>query len=29
MRQRTYRVGAHVRYGFTFAAAVRPPAECR
>jgi hypothetical protein len=29
MRQRTYRVGSHVRYGFNFAACVRPPADSR
>ena len=29
MRSRTYRVGSHVRYGFTFAPAVRPPLESR
>lgn len=29
MRQRTYRVNAHVRYGFTFSPTVRAPAECR
>lgn len=29
MRQRTYRVGSHVRYGFTFTQCVRPPVEAR
>ncbi|KAL4443440.1 hypothetical protein ABPG75_011177 [Micractinium tetrahymenae] len=29
MRQRTFRVGSHVRYGFRFAPAVKHPAECR
>ncbi|KAL4858599.1 G protein-activated inward rectifier potassium channel 4 [Chlorella vulgaris] len=29
MRQRTYRVNAHVRYGFTFSTTVRAPSECR
>jgi len=29
MRQRTYRVGSHVRYGFNFASCVRPPVESR
>lgn len=29
MRSRTYRVGSRVRYGFTFAPAVRPPLESR